>query len=95
MKTIFVLNCPRCSLPLHRAFSGGIEIHCKCGYLLNTIDGDKIECSYNYRGYFIYSSERIGETVFNPNNGSNVKWIKRVLDPLTSNEELDKILMLV
>jgi hypothetical protein len=94
MKTIFVANCPRCLKPLHRAFSNGVEIHCKCGYLLNSIDS-KIECSYYYRGYFIFSSERIGETAFHPDDGNDIKWIKKVLDPLITNEKLDKILLLI
>jgi hypothetical protein len=93
MKTIFILNCPRCSTPLHRAFSGGVEIRCKCGYFLDSV-GEYIECSYTYNGYFIYSSERLGETVFNDSH-SDVRWINRVLDPLITNEELDKFLLLI
>jgi len=97
MKTIFIENCPRCSTPMHKTLtSDGVDVDCKCGYLLDYNDG-KIECSYYYGGYFIYSSEWIGETAFNlaENLTRPAFWIKRVLDPLTTNEELDKILLLI
>lgn len=95
MKELFIANCPRCSIEHNIILKNDMGLRCKCkyGYWINIHKDGAVDCSYSYNDYFIYSSEKIGETSIVINNRE--KWINKVLDPFTSNKQLDNILLLI
>ena len=94
---MFIANCPRCSMPINKILiynmHNVITCECKSFYFINMV-GNHVEWSCHYRGCFIFSSERVGETAFRFDDQDPI-WIKRVFDPITSDEQLDKILLLI